>query len=84
MSVENHSIVSSEYGSMDKLPEHVQEYFKEIHDELTVDQLRCCGDYFNHCADKLCDGLKKDITMEDFEKIKGKDMDDDNEEGESY
>ena len=71
----------TEYGSLDGLPEDIQKYCEEVHDELTIDQLNTLADYFRSKADKLRNLAAEKVTLEDFEDAK-KDVDDDEEEGE--
>ncbi len=71
-----------EYGSLKDCPKEVQDYCEEIHDTLTIDQLRSLSDYFSQKANKLRDMAEENVTINDFEKAKKENVDNDMEENE--
>jgi len=73
----------SEYGSLDGIPDKLKSCIEECHDELTVNQLRQCREYFSQKISSFQNALESSVTIEDFEKAKKQDIDGDNEAGET-
>lgn len=73
---------TSDYGSLDGLPDEMIKCFQKCHDQLTLNQLRQCSDYFEKLASNFRSSVEEGLTIEDFEKAKKVDADGDNEEGE--
>jgi len=71
-----------EYGILDGIPTKLAECCEECHDELTMQQLRQMRDYFQNKLDSFQRNVEKDLTIEDFEKARKRDEDNDQEVGE--
>ena len=72
----------NEYGSLDGLPEEIQKFLTDYQDKLTIDQLRQYSDFIYKKIDEFKNKLDSSITMEQFEKVKKQDADNDYEEKE--
>lgn len=67
----------------EELGEELVKKFNPLLDELTVKQLNCLRDYISETAHKMSKEFEETVTVEDFEKAKKEDIDEDNEEGET-
>lgn len=76
--------VGNESKALDCCPDDVRKYFIENHDKWTIEQMRSICSYLNDKIYKFTQGLESNITIEDFEKAKKIDVDNDGEEGENH
>lgn len=66
----------------EELGEELVKKFNPLFDELTAKQLQCLANYIRETANKMTSKFEETVTLEDFEKAKKEDIDEDNEEGE--
>lgn len=76
--------LNSYYEDLKKeLGEDLVKKFNPLMDELTVKQLNCLADYIRETSRNMTNEFEKTVTVDDFEKAKKDDIDEDNEEGET-
>ena len=72
-----------EYGKLsDDIPSELKDCLLKCHDKMTIRQLHNVGDFCYNKASKLREGIEDHLTIEDFEKVKSSDIDNDQEEEE--
>lgn len=67
---------------LDCCDEQTKKFLQENHDKWTIEQMEAIDRYVNYKRSKLQEAAEEEVTIEDFEKKKKGDIDNDNEEGE--
>ena len=62
--------------------EEVKSFLMKQHDKMTIRQMRSVISYLENKISSLQNGVEDSLTIEDFEKVKKVDVDNDGEEGE--
>ena len=65
-----------------ELPEEIRDCFIKSHDKWTIDQMQSMKYFLQQKIDSIRNVADSELTIEDFEKVKKQDIDNDQEEGE--
>ena len=72
----------NEENSLDCLDEKDQKFFLESHDHWTIKQMDAIDRFISCKRRALREASESETTIDDFEKVKKEDIDNDGEEGE--
>jgi len=73
---------NEEINNLDCCDESTKSFFLKNHDKWTIKQMNNIISYLESKVRSLRDSVEDNCTIEEFEKIKNNDIDNDSEEGE--